>query len=425
MASSPKISLLLTGNELMSGDTVDRNSAIIAQALAEKNLQVTEKATVGDDFNLLCRTLSRLIKDYDVVIVNGGLGPTVDDLTTEVVASLIDDEIVENSDARHHVEAWCRARGITANQADLKQVYLPRGSEIVPNPVGSAVGFVQNLSQALVIATPGVTNELKAMLSDIVTRVTERVGCSEACLLRLQTFGIGEAAVQQIIREQIPDWPAEVKLGFRAGLPQLELKLAIEEKQQLGALEFCHQKLLAAFGDHIIGSDDDSLVNVLQSVLREQGKTVTTAESCTGGQIAAMITKEAGASAVFDVGFVTYSNAMKRDVLGVDHDDLRTYGAVSEPVVRQMLLGALECSGADIGVAVSGIAGPEGGTENKPVGSVWIAWGTESDLRTHQARLLGTRQTCQILTAAMGIDLMRRHLLGLPPLPNYFTRQMQ
>lgn len=422
MAHAPRIALLLTGNELMSGDTVDSNSAVIAQALAEQGLHIVEKTTVGDDLDMLRATLSRLAKSYDAVVVNGGLGPTADDLTSEVVAEIADSELTEFPAARDHVETWCARRGIQANQSNLKQAFLPRGSEIVDNPVGSAVGFSMVVYRSLIVTTPGVPSELEAMLPEVVRRLVDRLGSSGAHILRLQTFGMGESTIQQLVREQIPDWPWEVKLGFRAGMPQLEVKLTIEEDHQLGALDFCRQRLENAFGDHILGHGDARLAAVLQDILREQGKTITTAESCTGGLIASMITSESGSSNVFKAGFVTYSNDIKRDVLGVDQNDLDSHGAVSEPVVKQMLLGALARSGADVGVAVSGIAGPDGGTDDKPVGTVWIAWGSRDDLHTHKAVITGSRQLFQKLVAAAGLDLVRRQLLGLPAMPHYFTR---
>lgn len=425
MTKPPRIALLMTGNELMSGDTVDSNSALIAQVLAESGHQVTEKSTVGDDIELLRLTLARLCRDHDVVIVNGGLGPTADDLTAEVVAELATAELFESPEARAHVENWCERRGIRANQSNLKQAYLPADSDLLPNPVGSAVGFSLLVYRALVITTPGVPSELRAMLPEVCTRVIARIGASSAHILRLQTFGMGESTIQQAVREQIPDWPWEVKLGFRAGMPQLEVKLAIEADHQLEALAFCRQRLEGVIGDHVIGEGDTTLAGELQRVLREQGKTITTAESCTGGLIASMITREPGSSAVFKTGFVTYANDSKQSLLGVDGATLAEHGAVSQPVVEQMLAGALARSGADIGVAVSGIAGPDGGSEDKPVGTVWIAWGSADDMHSHRVVITGSRQLFQTLVAAAGIDLMRRQLLGLPAMPHYFTRAAQ
>ena len=419
--TAPRIALLLTGNELMSGDTVDSNSARIATHRADSGLAVAEKCTVGDEPALLASALARLAANYPAVIVNGGLGPTRDDLTSEVVAKLAGVPLAEHPDARAHIAAWCAQRQIEPNAANLKQAWVPEGCDLIDNPRGSAMGFAIDLQGCLVLTTPGVPSELDAMLPELAARLATEVGGEPKQTLRLQTFGIGESSVEALVKTT--DWPTSVELGFRAGLPQLELKLSVASAAELPEQRRARSLLEAHMGDHIIGVGDSRLAASLQSALREQGKTVTTAESCTGGLIASMITREPGSSRVFGSGFVTYSNPAKIKQLGVSADTLQEHGAVSEPVVVGMLRGALEAAKADIGVAVSGIAGPGGGTEDKPLGTVWIAWGSADDIRTHRAVVSGSRSLFQTLVAAAGIDLMRRHLLNLPPLAHYFTRQ--
>ena len=420
---TPSIALLLTGNELMSGDTVDSNSAMIAIRLSEHGLEVGEKCTVGDDPLLLQSALARLTAEYPAVIVNGGLGPTRDDLTSEVVAALNGVELIEDPDARAHVENWCARRRIAPNPANLKQALVPAGCELIHNPSGSALGFAININDCLVLTTPGVPSELEAMLPALTTHLRACIGGEARQILRLQTFGIGESSVEERIKKYAERWPNDVTLGFRAGMPQLELKLSVSSAAQLPAREAALALLEEDFGDHILGTGSARLAEKLQSVLREQSKTMTSAESCTGGLVASMMVREPGASAVLGTGFVTYANEAKRDQLGVAPTTLKEHGAVSEAVVKEMLLGALQRSKADIGVAVSGIAGPGGGTEDKPVGTVWIAWGTEEDLRTHMTVVSGSRTLFQNIIAAACLDLMRRHLLKLPPLPHYFARQ--
>ena len=420
---TPCIALLLTGNELMSGDTVDSNSAMIATCLGDHGIEIGEKCTVGDDPILLQSALARLAEQYPAVIVNGGLGPTRDDLTSEVIATLTDAELTESPEARAHVEDWCARRRIAPNPANLKQAFVPAGCQLIHNPLGSALGFAINIKSCLVLTTPGVPSELEAMLPALVTHLEARVGGEARQILRLQTFGIGESSVEERMKKYAPRWPKSVSLGFRAGMPQLELKLSVPGPAHLPAQEDALALLEEDFGDHILGKGSTRLAEKLQAVLRDQGKTMTSAESCTGGLIASMMVREPGSSAVLGTGFVTYANRAKRDQLGVASATLKAYGAVSEPVVKEMLRGARERSGADIGVAVSGIAGPGGGTEDKPVGTVWIAWGTQDDLRTHTTVVSGSRSLFQNIIAAACLDLMRRHLQGLPALPHYFSRQ--
>jgi nicotinamide-nucleotide amidase len=422
MSQHKKVALLLTGNELMSGDTVDSNSSRIAIALGERQIAISKKITVGDDQELLRESLRAPCQDAGVVIINGGLGPTEDDLTADVVADVLGERLTDHPKAIKHLEEWCEKRGLELNASNLKQALLPESADIVDNPIGSAVGFAVEIGESLVITTPGVPVELTAMLPEIGQRVAQRVGSGTTYIRRLQTFGIGESTIQELVNERNQDWPEGVVLGFRSGLPQLELKLQVDDEALLEKRDQAEQLLLELIGDHVIGEDSDQLAMALQRVLVEKRMTLTTAESCTGGLIASLITKEAGSSQVFGAGFVTYANTAKQQVLHVSEDTINSHGAVSEGVVRAMLLGALTKANADIGIAVSGVAGPGGGSEDKPVGTVWLAWGTKDKNEAIRLQIPGSRERFQILVAAIGLDLMRRQLLELPPIPHYIKR---
>lgn len=421
---APQVQLLLTGNEIMSGDTVDSNSAMIAQRLDQLAIGIYRKITVGDDPALLKRELATMTAEADLVIVNGGLGPTVDDLTAEILASVAGVPITQHPDAVAHLEQWCAGRNLPLNDANMKQAMLPAGCKIVDNPVGSAVGFEMHIGSCRVICTPGVPSELSAMLDLIVASLAaEREKPVERDILRLQTFGLGESSAQQIIADNLPDWPADVELGFRAGAPQMEIKLSVNRAAALPARDQCRQQLEQLFGDHILGEGDTLLAARVLQLLRERGETLTTAESCTGGLVASMLTRIPGSSEGFHAGFVTYANHVKHSVLNVPLEDLDRHGAVSEEVVRAMALGALEKSGADHAIAVSGIAGPGGGTEDKPVGTVWLAWGGRDNLRTRCLCWPVERGLFQTMIAAAGLDMIRRSLLGIDEEPRYFSQR--
>ncbi len=408
----------------MSGDTVDSNSALIAQRLAEAGLGVYRKVTVGDDIALLTSELAALSASADVVIVNGGLGPTIDDLTAQVLASVAGVPLVEHPRAVLHLRRWCAERNLQLNAANLKQALLPAGADIVDNPIGSAVGFALTLGTCRVICTPGVPGELAAMLGGIVVELAARLPQPSArSVLRLQTFGLGESTAQQIIDDGVRDWPAEVELGFRAGAPQMEIKLSIAEAAARPAQQRCRAQLEQLFGDHIIGEGDITLAQKVLALLRECGTSLVTAESCTGGLIASLLTRVPGASDAFHAGFVTYSNAIKQSVLGVREETLAQHGAVSEEVVREMALGAIARSGADYAIAVSGIAGPDGGSAEKPVGTVWLAWGGRDTLRTRGLCWPVERTLFQTMVAAGGLDMLRRMLLGIEQEPRYFDQR--
>jgi competence/damage-inducible protein CinA-like protein len=418
------IQLLLTGNEIMSGDTVDSNSALIAQRLGELGLGIYRKVTVGDDVELLQRELADLAAHSDLVIINGGLGPTIDDLTAQILADVAGVHLVEHPDAISHLERWCSKRNQPLNAANRKQAMLPAGASLIDNPIGSAVGFELAVGQCRVICTPGVPSELIAMMEFILEDLTRRLQRpSGRNILRLQTFGLGESSAQQIIADNISDWPREVELGFRAGAPQMEIKLSINRSEDLAAQNRCRAQLEALFGDHIIGDNDTRLAGRVLELLRSQDKTLTTAESCTGGLIASMLTAIPGASDAFHGGFVTYENSIKHSVLDVSEEALETEGAVSEIVVRQMVAGAMSKTNADYGIAVSGIAGPEGGSPDKPVGTVWLAWGSPDAIQTRCLCWPIERTLFQTMIAAASLDMIRRSLLGIKTEPAYFNQR--
>lgn len=422
-----KVALLLTGNELMTGDTVDSNSSRIAQSLALQGFDVAHKVTVGDDLALIVRELKNLTHRYEIVIVNGGLGPTVDDLTAEALSILSGQALVENNQALAHVNAWCEARGIAANAANLKQSLLPATAAVLDNPIGSAVGIQLVFNESLLLCTPGVPSELMAMLDGSVSKALKRAfPVAKARLVRrLKLFGMGESTLQQLLADHFPDWPKEVTVGFRAGAPLLELKLEIDSIEYLDLRNDCEAQLQRIVGEFIVGENDDSLASVVVELLQKHQQQITVAESCTGGMIASQITGVSGVSSVFEAGFITYSNTIKQQILGVDSDLIEQYGSVSEDVVRSMALGALDSASADCVIAVSGIAGPKGGTEEKPVGTVWIAWGSRDNLQAKRFNYPVGRQFFQTMISALALDLVRRFLLGSTSLPDYFQRKLR
>lgn len=407
-----RIRLLLTGNELMSGDIVDSNSAMIAQCLSEYGLTIDKKVTVGDHLPTLIAELRDLARDADVLLVNGGLGPTVDDLTAEALAAAAGVELAEQPLALEHLEHWCAKLGLALNSANRKQALLPAGCRILPNPVGTAVGFALDIGQCQVLCTPGVPRELERMLSDTILPQLAR-GSDAVSIRKLTFFGIGESSLQQLVTDRLSPWPGDVELGFRAGFPLMELKLTTRHPTAEPRAEQMQQRIVELAGEYLIATGAVTMAQALVALLTERGRRICVAESCTGGSIATELTRIPGASQVFEAGFVTYSNRMKTQLLGVEPALLEQHGAVSEPVVRAMAQGALQRSGADYAISVSGIAGPDGGSEDKPVGTVWIAWGTSSSLQAHRFNFRLSRRQFQDLTTTVALDLLRRHVLGI------------
>lgn len=427
MMNTLTVQLLMTGNELMSGDVIDSNSAMMAQQLKESGISVSRKVTVKDDMQMLVDEITALSRTSDVLIINGGLGPTVDDMTAQALATVMEKPLAEHPEALAHLQRWCDQRGVALNQPNRKQALLPQGIDIINNPVGTAVGFTGHHNQCQIFCTPGVPSEATKMLSDeILPQLIQRLPQDQHTKVsRMQVFGIGESSVQRLIDEAFPEWPDDIELGFRAAMPLIEVKLTTSGQASHERSQKWQQRLRQLLSAHIIGDNQATLAGEVVGLLQSREQQLTLAESCTGGQIASMITSIAGASEVFEAGFVTYSNAIKTQLLGVRENSLEQDGAVSETVVRQMASGALHASGADYAIAVSGVAGPGGGSDEKPVGTVWLAWGDKQKLHAQSLYIPGSRRYFQHYVAAAALDLLRRHILDIDETPRYIKERQR
>ncbi|MBB3046104.1 nicotinamide-nucleotide amidase [Litorivivens lipolytica] len=418
-----KIQVLLTGNEIMSGDIVDSNSSMMADLFSKYGWRIARKVTVGDEMETLVEEIRSLSSNSDVLIINGGLGPTVDDLTAQAMAEASGQPLAIHPDAMAHLETWCGRRQIQINDANRKQTLLPKGCAILANETGSAVGIQMELNGCLVYATPGVPSELRWMLRhEVLPQLLKHFPSGSVETRRLLVFGSGESTLQQLISNQYPDWPDSIELGFRASMPALEVKLTTRAANS-DELDTWQQRLIDdIFQDCYIANAPNSLAQATIDALYREQLHVATAESCTGGMIASQLTDIPGASQVFEAGWVTYSNAMKQSQLGVPAGDLEHFGAVSEPVARAMAEGAKRHSGADISVAVTGIAGPDGGSEQKPVGTVWIALATPEETHCYALQVPFERSMFRRWVSACCLDLIRRAALGLTLQPRYLAR---
>jgi nicotinamide-nucleotide amidase len=419
------VHLLLTGNELMTGDIVDSNSAMIAQQCKAIGIKISRKVTLADDLDLLAKEIEHLTKDADVLIINGGLGPTTDDLTAQALAMATQRSLKQHPIALAHLKTWCEQRNAHLGKANLKQALLPENCNIIANRIGSAVGFSLTLNDCQIFCTPGVPSELNIMLDEVIIPelASQSNFTAEMDITRLQLFGIGESTLQSMLVKNFPDWPKEVEVGFRASSPLIELKLTVEKNEHLSIKVDLIQKIKTLLNDHIIEEIKDkpySLAELVLQLCQQKNLKITTAESCTGGLIASEITKVSGSSSSFEAGFVTYSNNIKSKLLHVDENILEQHGAVSEQTVIAMAEGALAIAGADLVIAVSGIAGPTGGSKEKPVGSVWIAWGNKDKIHTKYFCIKANRENFQRTVAARSLDLIRRLLIESSQTPFYF-----
>ncbi len=424
----PNIQLLLTGNELMSGDIVDSNSVMIAQQLKALGLEITRKVTVADNLAMLVAEINHLALSADILIINGGLGPTVDDMTAQALAQAMQLPLAQHPKALSHLKHWCDKRGALLNAPNLKQALLPKNCNIIANKLGSAVGFHAKHLNCDIYCTPGVPSELKTMMLEEIMPIIEQQIPNQlkSHITRLQVFGLGESTLQKMIDEQLPNWPKDIELGFRAGMPLLEVKLTTRTSDALKEKKHWQHQLANLLGDHLIAEIKQTPLTLAEhtlNLLRVKNLKLTTAESCTGGLIASMLTKVPGSSQNFEAGFVTYANHIKSKILSVPEQTLAQHGAVSKATVIAMAKGALQKSDADLAIAVSGIAGPSGGSKDKPVGMVWLAWGDNQQINTICLVIPFPRVFFQKYVATIALDLIRRHLIASLEIPSYIKER--
>ncbi|WP_367872346.1 competence/damage-inducible protein A [Luteolibacter sp. Populi] len=370
-----RIEILTTGTELLLGTTLNTHGKWFGEELFKLGFRIQRLTTVPDG-DAITQAIRESVARADVLIVTGGLGPTSDDLTRECTAEVLGIELIEDEAAIRSLEAFFAARNKVMADSNRKQAQVPVGADVLPNANGTAPGLyipprLNGVANCAVFLLPGPPRELYPMFrQEVAPRLIALAGLAKPPgMLELKIAGVGESDLQEQIDAKLAEVPG-LEVGYCARVGEVDLRLIGDE----AAIAAGRGIAMDLFAKQIFSEDGSSLEATVVRLLAASGLKLATAESCTGGLIANRITDVPGSSAVFTHGFVTYANEAKRDVLGVPQELLAEHGAVSEPVVRAMAEGALRVSGADIAVAVTGIAGPDGGTPEKPVGTVWLAW---------------------------------------------------
>lgn len=404
------------GAELALGQTVDTNAAWLAAALARLGVRTERHVTVTDDLGAICDAVTQAAAAAEVVLMTGGLGPTDDDLTRQALAEAAGEPLVRHAASLAQIRAFFAARGREMIERNEIQAMFPRGAEPIENTCGTAPGIAMLLCDTPVYAMPGVPFEMKTMFErDVAPRI--KSGASTGVILStvLRCFGLGESDLGERIAD-LMQRGRNPEIGTTANLGVIGIRVNATADSEPAAREMlveAEAELRSRLGRHIFGRDDDTLASVVGSVLARRRRSLSIAESCTGGLIAKLITDVAGSSAYFAGGAVTYSNEMKTSVLGVDPELLEAHGAVSEPVAEAMARGASTKFDTDYALAVTGIAGPAGGTRDKPVGLVYLAV-AEPGTASVRRLLLGAdapRNVIRQRAAMSGLNLLRSRLL--------------
>jgi nicotinamide-nucleotide amidase len=408
--------IISVGTELLLGQVVDTNAVYLSSLLPKFGIDLYYRITVGDNSSRLTEALKTALSRSDLVFTIGGLGPTQDDLTKETVAQLVGDEMVLDEEIAAKLRGFFAARGVEMPSSNLKQAMVPRRGRTFPNPLGTAPGVAFETDDGkAVILLPGPPREFTAMVDQCVVPYLQEKFGQTAGVIRsrvLRLTGIGESSVEDAIKHLLSSTnptvaplasPGEVRLRITAK--------AVDAAQAEAMIDEMDSKLASILGHYVFGRDDETLERVVVESLIARKLTLAVAESCTGGLIANRITDVPGCSATFLAGVVAYSNDAKKKLLGVSEELLAAHGAVSEPVAKAMAEGIKKVTGADIGLSTTGIAGPTGATETKPVGLVFIGISTANGTLAERHQFAGSRADVKLRASQAALDMVRMSLM--------------
>lgn len=408
--------ILTIGDEILIGQIVDTNSAFISRRLNDAGITVIERSSIGDAADEITAALDRTLSRSKVVVITGGLGPTKDDITKKTLAAYFGVGLVRDEETYRMVERMLADRGIGFNELNRGQALVPEGCRVFPNHNGTAPGMWMECGGKVVVSLPGVPFEMERLMDEsVMPALRDRFSLHNNVHRTLITFGLAESVLAETIASWEDALPEYMHLAYLPNPSAIRLRLSAYDVDGVAAeREISEQfaKLEGIIGPYIVGYGDTTVQEVVAGMLRERGATLAAAESCTGGRIASKFTAMAGASEYFLGGVVAYSNDAKVNLLGVDASTIEQHGAVSREVAEQMAAGAKRISGADYAISTTGIAGPTGGTSEKPVGTVWMAVATPGGVFSRRMQYGKLREQNIERASSSAINLLRLALLG-------------
>jgi nicotinamide-nucleotide amidase len=408
--------ILTIGDEILYGQIIDTNSQWISAELDKIGIRIRRKSSIGDQAQEILDALKEAEKRSDIILITGGLGPTNDDITKKTLCTYFNSTLVLNEEALQEVTAFFNKRGRELTGINRQQAFLPDSCTYIPNRSGTAPGMWFDRNGKVFMSMPGVPFEMKSLMAqEVIPRLREKFKTPVIYHKVIRTVGIGES----FLAEKIKDWeaslPSHLKLAYLPSYSEVKLRLTASGEEKDALLKDVEKQvasLLTIVPELIFGYDDDSLEKVIGNLLIQNKKTISTAESCTGGNIAYTLTSIAGSSEYFLGSVVAYHNSIKINILGVKEQTLEEHGAVSEDVVKEMAEGIRKKFNTDVAVSVSGIAGPGGGTEDKPIGTVWIAY-SDKDQTVARKLIFGNIRDVNIkLSTIAALNLVRQCLTG-------------
>jgi nicotinamide-nucleotide amidase len=411
-----KAAIITIGDELLIGQTIDTNSAWMGAELSKSGFDVYRITSIHDRREDILNILNEALGKTEVVLITGGLGPTSDDITKPTLCEFFNTRLVVNVEVFSMIEGMMKRRNLSMNENNCRQADVPESCRVLKNAVGTAPGMWFEKDGTIFISMPGVPHEMKYIMTEHVLPELNRRFTSQIIIHRnIMTYGTFEAKLAEILTEFEEGLPGDIKLAYLPAYGVIKLRLTAtgSDRESLSDLVNVQvDKLYKIIPEFIYGENEESLETVIGKMLKEKNKTVCTAESCTGGEIAHLITSNPGSSAYYYGSVVAYANSVKIQLLGVQENQLKTDGAVSEAVVRQMAYGARSLFKTDFSLAVSGIAGPDGGTETKPVGTLWIAVSSSKGIVTEK-RVFGNDRVTNIKRFSLAaLNLLRKQIIN-------------
>ncbi|UCF36875.1 MAG: competence/damage-inducible protein A [Acidobacteriota bacterium] len=403
--------IIAVGSELLSFSRTETNSLYIASKLNPLGIKIARKFVVGDSEQEIREALQIALKASEIVVITGGLGPTNDDITREVVADCLGRELHESKEILELLERRYSRFGIRLTSNNRKQADVPEGAEILPNPHGTAPGLFLTEGEALIFLLPGPPRELYPMVENqVVPRIQKVKATSQRLMRLLKVAGEAESRVDARIESIYKEYPLiETTILSSPGVISLYFVWnGVDQSEAATQLDELQGRVAGALGQSVYSDAEMSLAEALGAKLTALSKTISVAESCTGGMIGSMLTEVPGSSVYFEGGVISYSNAVKSRLLDVESGVLEEHGAVSEPCARAMALGVRRLLGTDIGLSVTGVAGPGGGSEEKPVGTVFIGLAHGGDCEVRKLHLPGSRDAIRLRTCNLALDWVRR-----------------
>jgi nicotinamide-nucleotide amidase len=410
-----KAAIISIGNELLNGRTVNSNATFIAEKFFEIGVAVDIIYTIRDEKEKIVETLETALQKVPIVVITGGLGPTHDDITKTTLADYFKKPLIYREEIVQKIEQRFRERGLVMPESNRVQGYVPEGARLIDNAVGTAPGMHFQVNEKHVFALPGVPREMKYMITnDIAPFLQKTFGLTASVVKVFRTTRIAESAIYERCKDFIRAY-SDFEIAFLPKFTGVDIRVLLPKTPESQVrFEKFRQQIEAVIGKYIYTTDERELPEVVGDLLQQKHYKVSVAESCTGGLIQHLITSVAGSSAYFWGGVVSYSNESKMKILGVSDTVLQTHGAVSEQTARQMAEGVRKLLGVEVGISSTGIAGPGGGTPEKPVGLVYLGLATPDGTHVKKFNLGKDRHINQQQSAIFALDMLRRWLTGLP-----------